>query len=623
MYLTIGVLFLLQFISGAAAAPNDLVHLLKRASQSSYAPSVVACPASVPTVSSANALSPNETAWLASRRPKSISALRDFLSRANLSGFDTNAYLDNHLSNPSNLPNLGIAFSGGGWRALTNGAGALAAFDIRTSNSTAKGHLGGLLQSATYVAGLSGGSWLLASNYYNGFQPIESYLTGKNGLGSLWQFDTTILTGPRGLIHVASYFDDLTSSVGAKESAGFDITLTDYWGRALSYQLFDSSDGRPDFHFSSLAQSLPITSGDAPLPLIVIDQRAPGELLIPVNTTNFEVSPWEFGSYDASTNGYVPLEYVGSDFNGGSAKTCVKGFDNLGFVVGTSSSLFNQFYLNLNDTDINKTLKSLLNDVLAGVGAGNEDISDWPNPFYGYGNGTAQNSAFKNLTLVDGGEDLQNIPFHPLLRASRDVDVIFAVDSSADTSNWPNGTAMVATYQRFASGLRQGASGFPSIPDQNTFINLGLNSRPSFFGCDAGNNTAGTPLVVYMPMSPISYFANISTFDLSIPDSQRNSIIANGYGSATRANGTLDPEWPACAGCAVLSRSFNRTGTTVPKICEGCFSRYCWNGTIDSRTPKPYLPSLVAKTSGGSRGLECSGGLVVMLASIVSAFTLI
>jgi lysophospholipase len=362
------------------------------------------------------------------------------------------------------------------------------------------------------------------------------------------------------------------------------------------------------------------------LPLIVIDQRAPDELLVPINTTNFEVNPWEFGSYDASTNAYAPLEYLASDFSGGvipSTGHCRQQFDNIGFVVGTSSSLFNQFYLNLNSTVLSSTLRAILSPILQKFGASNDDISVWPSPFNGFNNGTT-NAANGNLTLVDGGEDLQNIPFHPLLRQQRQVDIIFAIDASADTdTHWPNGTAPIATYDRFISGTTFGAQGFPPVPDYNTFVNLGLNSRPTFFGCNASNQSVETPLVVYIPNAPISYHSNFSTFDLQYTDAERNSIIHNGYDVVTRGNSSLDSQWPACVGCAILSRSFNRTGETVPEICDQCFTRYCWNGTINSTVPNLYEPLVVFKQSGGIRtsfiSFPFSLVVVTMLACLVLA----
>ena len=145
---------------------------------------------------------------------------------------------------------------------------------------------------------------------------------------------------------------------------------------------------------------------------------------------------------------------------------------------------------------------------------------------------------------------------------------------------------------------------FPSVPDQNTFVNLGLNTRPTFFGCDSSNMTGPAPLIVYLPNSPYVYFSNVSTFDPSYNNTERNAIVANGYHVATMANGTADAQWPTCVGCAILSRSFERTGTVVPDACEQCFMKYCWDGTVNSTTPANYDPRVslmaVTVTSDGS-----------------------
>ena len=92
--------------------------------------------------------------------------MQDLLGRlvGNLGDFSLEQYFSIHSRNTSALPNVAIAFSGGGYRACLSGAGAIQAFDSREGNLTV-GHLGGLLQSATYIAGLSGGSWLLGSIY--------------------------------------------------------------------------------------------------------------------------------------------------------------------------------------------------------------------------------------------------------------------------------------------------------------------------------------------------------------------------------------------------------------------------------------------------------------------------
>lgn len=245
-------------------------------------------------------------------------------------------------------------------------------------------------------------------------------------------------------------------------------------------------------------------------------------------------------------------------------------------------------------------------------------------PFYHWNNATNSNAQTKKFTLVDGGEDLQNIPFTPLLQPLRGVDVIFAVDSSADTldaagPNWPNGTAMVATYER--SQARDNGTTFPSVPDVNTFINLGLNSRPTMFGCDAGNLTANStaPLIVYLPHSPYVFESNVSTFTPSYQTEVRNAIIQNGYDVVTMGNGTVDRQWHTCVGCAIMSRSWDRTNTTVPSVCVDCFSKYCWDGTTNYTTPGPYTPPMLlraVKVEGGAGHLNPAFGFSFVIAAV-------
>ena len=592
--------------------PNAIIPRALPNAPNGYTPESGDCPSTRPSIREANGLSSQEASWLQSRRKSTVPAMQSLLGRLNITGFDVDTYFTNHQSNTSNLPNIGIAVSGGGYRACLNGAGAIQAFDSREANSSTSGHLGGLLQSATYVSGLSGGGWLVGSIYVNNFTTISALL--NDNTSSVWHFDNSIFEGPaQGGIQAltsAEYYSTIYSEVQDK-SDDYETTLTDYWGRALSFQLVNATDGGPDYTWSSIALEDNFSSGNIPMPILVADGRSPGQLLISGNTTVYEFNPWEFGSFDPTTYGFAPLEYLGSNFSGGilpDNEQCVRGFDNAGYVMGTSSSLFNTFLLNINTTSISQVFKDVLTRLLNDVGKDNEDIATYePNPFYGFNNATSQIAQTTNLTLVDGGEDLQNIPLHPLIQPLRSVDVIFAIDSSADTEyNWPNGTSLVATYERSLnlSGIGN-RTVFPSIPDQNTFVNLGLNTHPTFFGCDPKNLTGISPLVVYIPNSPYVYFSNVSTFDPTYNDTERNSIVENGYYVATRANGTADNQWPTCVGCAIISRSLNRTGTAVPEVCTQCMQRYCWNGTVNSTTPANYNPKISltpisASTSSGS-----------------------
>jgi hypothetical protein len=187
-------------------------------SPNGYVPSYVVCPSTSPSVRKGSAMSPNETQWVQKRRDVTTTSMREFLIRMNITGFDASSYIDQYVGNVSALPNVGLAFSGGGWRALMNGAGALKAFDSRTPNSTAKGHIGGLLQSATYIAGLSGGSWLVGSIYTNNFTTVTASVDDTSG--SLWEFGNSIIEGPAtGGIQIfssAEYWDNIVNSAGKR-----------------------------------------------------------------------------------------------------------------------------------------------------------------------------------------------------------------------------------------------------------------------------------------------------------------------------------------------------------------------------------------------------------------------
>ena len=402
------------------------------------------------------------------------------------------------------------------------------------------------------------------------------------------------------------YYRKVFDAVDDKQDAGYQRSITDFWGRMLSYQLINATDGGPGYTFSSIADDPQFIDGKVPLPFLVADGRGPGEKVVALNSTVYEFNPWELGSADPTLDGYVPLKYVGSNFTAGKIpddQDCVAGFDNAGYVMGTSSTLFNQLVLYLEDPNsgyvpdgVPDFVIDALKSILSVLDSDNNDIADWtPNPFKGWNPEDNHNTNSSRLTLVDGGEDLQNIPYHPHILSDRHVDVVFSIDSSADTeSTWPNGASAVATYERSLESISQGSS-FPAIPGQDTFLNLGLNTRPTFFGCDATNTSSVSPLIVYIPNYPYLFSSNISTFTLSLNASERDALVQNGWAVATQLNSTRDDQWSVCVGCAMLQRSFGRTKTEVPQACKQCFDRYCWNGTVDDSTPAPYFPSLYSE----------------------------
>lgn len=599
---------LLFALEAAAWSPTD-----------SYAPGKVLCP-DRSLVRVASGLSDNETAWVEGRHKETDARLIDFLDNAGLDDFNATEFIT-ETANKSIT--IGLAFSGGGYRAMLNGAGQLAALDNRTTNAYKSG-LGGLLQASTYLVGLSGGNWLVGTIAMNNFTSVQTILDA----GEIWDLENSIVNpGGWNLVDTYRYYRDINNDLEAKRDAGFELSLTDTWGRALSHQFFSNlSDSGAALTWLTLALSDVFTEYDMPFPISVAVGRTPGTYVISGNSTVFEMNPFEIGSWDPSLYQFSEIKYLGSYLSDGTSpnNTCYAGFDNAGYIMGTSSSLFNQFILQINTTSLSSTIKSLISSILGKVSSDEDDVAVYrPNPFYKTDAGSVDTiTSNQSLYLVDGGEDLQNIPLAPLLQPEREVDVIFAYDNSADTDQyWPNGTSLVATYER--QFLEQGnGTLFPYVPDQATFRNLNLTAKPAFFGCDAtnlsslitsSNNSASghiynTPLVVYTANRPFTYWSNTSTFTMSYEEWEKRGLIKNGFEVASRLNRSLDSDWTACVGCAIIRREQERQGVEQSDQCKECFDRYCWDGTIDT-----LEPGINFTTTGTTNGNEDNGNRTVSM----------
>lgn len=610
-FLQLGVLVVL-----ALAANND-----SWSPTGGYAPGYVNCPVNASFLRDAKGLLPQETEWLKGRRPVADKALQLFLDNAGMEDFDAGKFLSNTTN--GRQVKVGIAFSGGGYRAMLCGAGQMAALDNRTRGASDRG-LGGLLQAATYLSGLSGGNWLVGTIVLNNYTSVQDILDQKNSGEGLWDLEHSIANfGGWNVAKTVRYYKSLYDDVEDKRDAGFDASFTDTWGRALLHQFFrkEIEYGRL-LLWNSLQNMDEFTSHQMPFPIVISDGRTPGTEIISGNSTVFEINPFELGSWDQLLQLFTDVRWIGSTVLRGmplNSLSCVNGFDNAGFILGTSLTLFNQFILRINTTSFASAIKDIFRKILNQVLRKDNDIASYrPNPFRDDGNATYKLIVQNNtLFLVDGGEDNQNVPLYPLIQRVRDVDVIFAYDNSADTGgNWPDGASLVATYQR--QFMKQGAGTiFPHVPDVNSFRNLNLTSKPAFFGCDAknlsslaGNSSAGdiykSPLIVYTANRPFTYYSNRSTFKLSYSQDEKVGMIKNGFEVASRLNRTLDSSWPACVGCAIIRREQERQGIEQSDQCKQCFQKYCWDGSLDDSTA-----NINFTTTGTTNGSEETGNRTV------------
>ncbi|ODV83703.1 hypothetical protein CANARDRAFT_9267 [[Candida] arabinofermentans NRRL YB-2248] len=583
----------------------------------SYAPGDVKCPSYISDsdydtdeikgfIRAATTISDDEAAWIESRDSITHENLKWFLNLANMTDFDTDEYLANLTSinadNSSVLatPRIGLAFSGGGYRAMLTAAGEISGLDNRTEGCYEHGLP--ILDSVSYIAGLSGGSWFLSTLAFNNWTSVQTIVDQTGQDDAIWDLTESMFNpGGFNIFSTLGYWDDIADDLKAKKDAGFELSLTDPWGRCLSHQFFPNlTDYGASMTFSSIREFDAFKNHQMPFPIIVADGRVPGTYVISANSTIFEINPYEMGSWDPSLYAFTDLEYIGTNVTNGfpTDDVCVSGLDNTGYMFGTSSTLFNQFILQLNTTGLSGVLYSLVEDFLEDVSSDEDDIAEWyPNPFYR--SEWAEVTTItenESLFLVDGGEDYQNIPLAPLIQPERQVDVVFAFDNSYDTDEtWPNGTSLLYTYERqfFSQSNR---TAFPYVPDQATFLNQNLTAKPTFFGCYSSNLTSlieevGTdyvpPLVIYIANRPFSYYSNTSTYKMSYDDDEKLGIIQNGFEVTTRLNLTLDDEYRACIGCAILQRSRERLGMPIGDQCQSCFDEYCWDGTIDTDSDVP------------------------------------
>ncbi|CCH59338.1 hypothetical protein TBLA_0B05030 [Henningerozyma blattae CBS 6284] len=598
-----------------------------------YAPSVVDCPTvddydlqslndtnpeKLALVRDANELSVNETKWVRQRNQLTEKAMLEFLKRATKNFTDdsildslfpankNSSFSNNSLSSLS--PKIGIAASGGGYRAMLAGAGMIAAMDNRTEGANEHG-LGGLLQSSTYLAGLSGGNWLVGTLAWNNWTSVQDIINNMTAPDSIWDITNGFLSpGGNDTKATTARWSQILGAGSEKQKAGFPISIADYWGRALSYNFFPTlNQGGVAYSWSDLRNSEVFAKAEMPFPISVTDFRHPYAGINELNSTIVEFNPFEMGSWDPSLNSFADVKYIGTSmFNGTPvADKCVVGFDNVGFILGTSSMLFTPAdvpFLSamLGDSTVGTILSSAMkNDT--------NDVAIYaPNPFKGTNYGTNNyTNALVNADafyLVDGGEDQIEIPLISLVQKNRDLDVIFALDNSADTNlNWPNGNGVVQAYERqFAP---QGDNmAFPYVPSVADFVAQGLNKRPTFFGCDSTNLTDLRyipPLIVYIPNSDYSYESNTSTWQLTYNTSERLSMISNGFESMTRNNFTDDPEFLSCVGCAIIRRKQQALNLSLPVECNQCFTDYCWNGAIGkyNSTSSNYTSSSYANST--------------------------
>ncbi|KAI8348748.1 acyl transferase/acyl hydrolase/lysophospholipase [Mortierella sp. GBAus27b] len=397
------------------------------------------------TVREGNEICPQEIAFQAARRKKMKKAFAKFIG------------VKESEVHESDIPVIALAGSGGGYRAMVSSLGYMTA-----------AKKSGLFDCTMYLAGVSGSCWLIA----------QYFTLGQRSFAKTMDHFKLSLSTP--LAHYPSFLDTMLTNPGAaqlilegvvqKYSKNRVLTLVDAFGTVLGSRLLihreldgDNEEWVDPLDFKLSQQSRWTNYGDQPLPIYTVvshilpgsipDRLKEGDIIVEDDVANeddshyyqwFEMTPYEFGSEE--TSAWIPTWAFGRRFVGGKSVERVPE-TNLAILLGTFGSAFTATL-----ADYYKEVRPFISGTLSGsMDAYIEEYLDgmslihplspscFPNPIYKLPNPAPEVEVFsrrKNIYLNDAGMD-NNLPFYPLLRPGRDVDIIVAFDSSADIESVP------------------------------------------------------------------------------------------------------------------------------------------------------------------------------------------
>lgn len=521
-----------------------------------YAPLPATCPPqSTKLVRQADGISLDESTYVSKRYATASKSLDSWLKKIDPS-FDA-----------SKAPMIALTSSGGGYRAMLAGAGVVKAFDGRETDSGSA--VSGLYDAFTYHAGLSGGSWLVSSIAGNDYATVSS-LQAKLWESSLNDNLLNDLTAQPIPAAAAPVYSAVQAQVAAKQAAGFEQTLVDPWSRLLSYGLLDGPEGKIQMTLSDIASGARFSARKAPYPVMTAlgSNNFEGICIPQPNATQYEIHPFEFGSWDKGVDAFVSSKYLGTNFsNGAPTGGCTVKFENLGFMFGISSNIFGSAC-----SPIPANSHSSLPEALAALTAPNQSsvpesavFAPIPNPFQHFPPSSLI-AGQSTLQLVDGGvgEAVQGNAIWPFINRPS-VNVIIVNDNSADTStNFPNGIEIFHTYNAAkAAGLTR----MPVIPAADVFESQGLNQKPVFFGC----HSPDTVTIIWIPNFNYTFPSGLSTYKLQYSVSETRGMISNGVAVANYGG---EKGWPLCLACGIMAKNGN---SSMPAGCAQCLQRYCFN----------------------------------------------
>uniref|UniRef100_A0A8C9VXH8 Phospholipase A2 n=1 Tax=Scleropages formosus TaxID=113540 RepID=A0A8C9VXH8_SCLFO len=237
------------------------------------------------------------------------------------------------------VPVIAIVGSGGGFRAMVGFSGVMKAL-----------HESGVLDCATYVAGLSGSTWYMSTLYSDpGFPAKGPQEINQKLMKSVGSSPLRLLL-PQ---HIKHYIHSLWS----KKAAGQPVTFTDIFGMLIGETLIP---GRMDSKLSQMQDK--VNEGQSPLPLFTCLHVKPdvSELMF---ADWVEFSPYEIGMAKYGT--FMTPDLFGSKFFMG---TVVKRYEEspMHFLMGVWGSAFSILFnriLEVKDNSEGSTMEEELEQI--------------------------------------------------------------------------------------------------------------------------------------------------------------------------------------------------------------------------------------------------------------------
>ncbi|KAK5623403.1 Cytosolic phospholipase A2 [Crenichthys baileyi] len=242
-------------------------------------------------------------------------------------------------SSPEEVPVIAIVGSGGGFRAMVGFSGVMKAL-----------FESGVLDCATYVAGLSGSTWYMSTLYSHPGFPNK----GPKDINS--ELMKRVSSNPLRLLlpqHITNYIQALWT----KKAAGQPVTFTDIFGMLIGETLMPA---RMDIKLSDIQEK--INQAQSPLPLFTCLHVKPdvSELMF---ADWVEFSPYEIGMAKYGT--FMTPDLFGSKFFMG---TVVKKYEEnpIHFLMGIWGSAFSILFnrvLGIKDTAEGSTMEEELEQI--------------------------------------------------------------------------------------------------------------------------------------------------------------------------------------------------------------------------------------------------------------------